>query len=212
MKRAVILLNGTPPQKELAVRYTRDTAVYCCDGAAKWAQEYGIEIAYLIGDMDSLDSRILDHYIACGVHIRKLQEEKDETDAQIALQMAMEDGAMQITLLGATGKRLDHMMGNLMLLKKAYDAGCEAYIVDEYSRVYVQNGAFEIQGRAGQLVSVLPMGENVRCVATKGLYYPCSDKLLRNDEPLFLSNYMTQERAYIHLDGYAWVVLSEELK
>ena len=46
----------------------------------------------------------------------KLNPMKDDTDTEAAIRLAIEKGAQSITLLGATGSRIDHVLANIELL------------------------------------------------------------------------------------------------
>ena len=60
---------------------------------------------------------------------------KDETDAELALLRAIDAGADAITMIGATGTRLDHVMGNIQMLKLALDRKVSCQIVDAHNRI-----------------------------------------------------------------------------
>ena len=75
-------------------------------------KELGLVPDVIVGDFDSVDPAVLAFYrkmehIVWEVH----QPEKDDTDTELALKRAMAMGAGEIVILGATGGRLDHMIG-----------------------------------------------------------------------------------------------------
>ena len=91
--------------------------IVAVDGGLKAARALGITPDVIVGDFDSADPSVLACYrkqehIIWEVH----QPEKDDTDTELALKRAMAMACTEIVLLGATGGRLDHMIGNIQLL------------------------------------------------------------------------------------------------
>ena len=85
----------------------------------------------IVGDFDTVRPEILSYYrkmehIIWEVH----QPEKDDTDTELAIKRALAMNCSYITLLGATGGRLDHMIGNIHLLFPCLQKGTYAEIVD----------------------------------------------------------------------------------
>ena len=89
------------------------------------AADAGMEYLYrshrvpdvIVGDFDSVGTEALAYFKTLpGVAIQKLIPEKDDTDTESAIRLAIRRGAERITLLGATGTRLDHVLGNIELL------------------------------------------------------------------------------------------------
>src|SRR2546428_11455099 len=87
------------------------------DGGAATALEFGCTPRIVVGDFDSLDGLLLEDLGKRGSEIRRAAVEKDETDTELAVQVAIDEGATRITLAGALGgARLDHNMANIFLL------------------------------------------------------------------------------------------------
>lgn len=71
----------------------------------------------IIGDFDSVSSEALDYFKSNrGIEICMLNPEKDDTDTEHSVRFAIERGATDITILGGTGSRLDHVLGNIAVL------------------------------------------------------------------------------------------------
>ena len=103
--------NGQPPDRKLFHRVL-DTAdlLIAADGGALWCLEYGVEPHLVIGDLDSFPTS---HYPGITV----VHDPDQETnDLEKALKAAMERGARSVTLLGATGRRLDQSLKNISVM------------------------------------------------------------------------------------------------
>jgi thiamine pyrophosphokinase len=186
------------------------------DSGAATALEYGCTPRIVVGDFDSLDGAILEDLGKRGSKIRRVAVEKDETDTELALQVAIDEGATRITLVGALGgARFDHTMANILLL-----AGFERVpimLVDGPSTCWLVHGpgSSAIDGKVGDLVSLLPQTGDASGVRTKGLYYALQGETLSFGKPRGVSNVLTEDHAEVSVDGGVLLVIYtnvEELK
>lgn len=175
--------------------------VIAADSGAEAAMRYGLIPAFVVGDFDSLDQQTLEKLRSTGSQIRTVAVEKDETDTELAVQIAVEQGATEVTLLGALGgSRFDHTMANVLLL-----AGFESLhmrIVDGTSAGWLLKGPGTgvIEGERGDLLSLLPLTENAEGVSTQGLHYPLRGETLHFGKPRGVSNVLTEARAEVTLE------------
>ena len=186
------------------------------DSGAKTALEYGCTPRIVVGDFDSLDGLVLEDLGKRGSQIRRVAVEKDETDTELAVQVAIEEGATRITLVGALGgARFDHTMANILLL-----AGFEHVpitIVDGPSMCWLVRGpgSSAIDGQVGDLVSLLPLTSDASGVRTKGLYYALKGETLTFGKPRGMSNVLIEKHAEVSVEGGMLLVIrteAEELK
>ena len=119
---------------------------------------------YILGDFDSIDPEVIRWYRSQEeIPIREYKPEKDATDTRIGLELAIELGSDRIFLLGATGGRLDHYMGNLQSLIVPAKCHKEAWILDEQNAVTVLWDSRTIKKRCafGKYISFFSMGDEV---------------------------------------------------
>lgn len=165
--------------------------VVAADGGARLAEELGLPIDLWVGDGDSLDPAALDRLRAAGIPLEPAREDKDESDTELAVLAAAGRGAEAITILGALGgPRLDHALANVGLLAHAALSGRPVRLVDPTARVTLLRGPGEatLEGRAGDVVSLLPLGGDASGVVTEGLRYPLLDEPLPAGPARGLSN------------------------
>ena len=94
------------------------------DGGLFFCQEHQIMPTVAVGDFDTLPPDILKWYKThTDLEIREYNPIKDAADTQIAVELAMESGSTDITVLGATGTRLDHVLGNIQMLYLPLEKG-----------------------------------------------------------------------------------------
>lgn len=202
----LIVCNGDAPSKALLQREmaTADR-VMSCDGGAETLARYGWKADGMVGDFDSLGRRRADELAAlwqCEMMV--LDEDKDQTDTQVAIELAIGAGAKEIVLLGALGGRFDHALGNALLLIKCERAGVKAVIYDEQNEIRVTCTVLILPGKVGDMLSVLPLGVNARIRCTDGLAYPLYDRDLDLGDTLTLSNRYDAEEALIDV-AHGWV-------
>jgi thiamine pyrophosphokinase len=181
-----------------------DRLVIAADGGLLKAKAAGVKPDVVVGDFDSVPAGAVDAAEADGVEVIRYPTSKDESDTELAVREAIRRGAGQVDIAGALGgQRIDHTLANLLLLASP-DLGASVAIVDGpvTVRVIGRRGAerLELDGRAGDLVSLLPLTEVATAVTTEGLVYPLRAAMLRQGPTLGLSNEMTGERAWVSLD------------
>lgn len=158
----------------------------------------------IIGDFDSAERESLAYFREQGrTQIRELCPIKDDTDTESAIRYALEQGAEQITLLGATGSRLDHVLGNVELLGIGLKAGVPITIMDEKNRIRMIDKGITIKKseQYGTYVSLLPYTERVEHLTLCGVKYPLADATLTGFCSLGVSNEIVEEEAEITFDG-----------
>jgi thiamine pyrophosphokinase len=178
------------------------------DSGAATALEYGYTPQIVVGDFDSLDGSLLEDLGKRGSEIRRAAVEKDETDTELALQVAIDEGATKITLAGAFGgARFDHTMANILLL--AGFEGVPITLVDGPSMCWLVRGpgSTAIEGQVGDLISLLPMTGDASGVHTKGLYYALKGETLAFGKPRGVSNVLIEEHAEVSVEGGMLLVI-----
>ena len=184
--------------------------VIACDAGYKYCAAARIRPDFVIGDFDSAGEDSYRAALELGIPARRLNPIKDDTDTQAALDYAFEHTTGDIYLLGATGGRLDHLMGNFGLLGYALKKGRTAYILDERNRVQLIAGdcrlAIQAAGQYGRYVSVMPYGQPATGVTLTGFKYPLTGATLMGFDTLTISNEITATVGYISIKtGYLLV-------
>lgn len=178
------------------------------DSGAATALQYGCAPRIVVGDFDSLDGALLEELDRRGCEIRRSPVEKDETDTELAVQAAIDTGATRITLVGALGgARFDHEMANILLLVGFKDVPIT--LVDGPLICWLLRGPGNaaIEGKAGDLVSLLPLTGDANGIRTKGLYYPLNGETLSFGKPRGMSNVLTENHAEVYVENGMLLVI-----
>ncbi len=205
------MAGGATDPRDVAALDSADL-VLAADSGAAWLATIGRRPDRLVGDFDSLDSRLLGELEAAGVPVERHRAEKDETDAELALERAVELGADEVTLLGAlAGERLDHELANLFLIADPRWVGAlhEVRVVCGGTLVRPLHGqaSLELEAPVGATVSLLPVGGDAIGVRTGGLRYPLHDEVLRFGRSRGLSNLVVQAPASVSLEDGVLLVI-----
>jgi thiamine pyrophosphokinase len=151
---ALILANGLAPSKSLLNRHLADADVFvCADGGANAAAKLGVVPDLIIGDLDSILPATVKRF--SGVTARRIADQ-NSTDLEKALTWAVKNGYKEVRVLGATGGRLDHAVGNLSaLVKFSRKIVVTFHDTDGELSVVGSERIFDVP--VGTIVSLLPM-------------------------------------------------------
>jgi thiamine pyrophosphokinase len=126
----------------------------------------GITPDVIVGDLDSIHSEALVKFR----RIEMCEDRNDQTtDLEKAITWAIQSNFDHITVVGASGKRVDHTVGNLGVLRKFYPDAIISMIDDSGELCYVGR-EYSFEAEKGEVVSLIPLN---RCegVSTSGLKY-----------------------------------------
>ena len=189
--------------------------VIAVDGGLEAAKKLEIIPDYIVGDFDTVSQEILEEYQKYP-HIvwEQHRPEKNETDTELARSLGLTLGCGKMVFLGATGGRLDHMLGNLHTLYACLECGVEAYLVDAQNKICLldQGKTFFKEKLWGKYVSFLPYTEEVKAITLTGFKYPLQKKTIkRGKEPgLCISNEVEQDWAQIEFEEGILICIESE--
>ena len=170
------------------------------DKGLQFLYENRVMPTHVVGDFDSVPPHIIEYYeTETQVPIRRFQPEKDASDTEIALRLALELGVNILWILGATGTRLDHVMANIQILSIAHAQGVKAYLLDAHNRISLEEHEVLLSKsrRFGDYFSVFPFGSVVEQLSIEGAKYPLSGYRLCPDSSMCVSNEWKDEEVKI---------------
>lgn len=212
-KEAIIVSGGTLDEEYVlsVLEKKQERFLIAVDRGLLFLHEHDICPDYIVGDFDSVPQDVITRYKdQKKIPIREFNPVKDATDTEIAIYLAIEYQCQMITILGGTGTRLDHVLGNIQSLKIAVDSGVQAYLQDTHNRIQIIKGETELQRGDvfGKYFSVFPLGGIVDRFSIKGAKYPLVDHTLTPYDSLCVSNELKEEKVMISFpEGY--VILME---
>ena len=169
MNRVVILADGEFPTHETPLSILKDNEyLVCCDGAAKKCIENGYIPDAIVGDMDSLDEDFKSRYKSI-IHQSDCQETNDLTKA---VEFVISNSPSEIVILGATGKREDHTLGNISLLMEYHlKHNIPIKMYSDYGLFIPLTSTSTLECRKNSQVSIFALTPQSK-LESKGLKYP----------------------------------------
>ena len=172
----VILADGEFPASFRTLEILKNAArIVCCDGSAASLLSYGLEPDWIVGDLDSLSDDLKRRYADKLVLI----DEQESNDLSKTFHFCVSRGWDSIVILGATGKREDHTIGNLSLLGDYARIQPSVRIVTDYGEFSVVQESGEIASYAGEKLSIIAL-DGETAVTSMNLKYPMNSLKLNH--------------------------------
>lgn len=207
MSRAVIFANGILPDPAAARSLLQSgDLIVAADGGLHNALSAGVTPHIVIGDMDSVSPSDLNDVEKAGGQSLRFPVEKDETDLELAIRHVLENQVTEIIVIGALGGRLDQLLGNLSLLTSV-PAGVDIRLDDGKEQVMVVDRSISINGKPGDVISLIPWGAAVTGIRTEGLRYPLHGETLHPHKSRGISNEMVNWKASINFSEGKLIVV-----
>lgn len=164
-----MLTGGDPVPAALAPSLPRRDLVIAADSGLALAPLLGLTVDIVIGDLDSLDptsplgeTEVIRH-----------PTDKDRSDLELALDEARRHQTTSLIVVGGRGGRLDHLLANVATISTFPEA--EVTWLTGEEAVYLVRTRRRIRGEIGDLLTLLPVGGEVKGVTVEGLHWPLDD-------------------------------------
>lgn len=174
--------------------------IIAADSGMELLHRLGIDPDMIVGDFDSVSEKVLEEYREKEhIEISMLDPVKDDTDTEHAIREAIRWGAKHITILGGTGTRLDHVLGNINLLGIGIEENVEIELLDPHNRVRMLDHGITLSKRKqyGKFFSLIPYTDEVKGVTLSGVKYPLDHYNMSGFNSLGISNEITEMTAEI---------------
>ena len=169
----VILANGGFPEHEIPLSLLKNARrIICCDGAAEKLLAFGREPDFIVGDLDSISEELKQRFSS----ILFQNSEQETNDLTKSVKFCIEHGWDKLTILGATGKREDHTLGNLALLVD-YGKIADVQLLTDYGVFTPQLQSAVYESYRGQQISIFSLSPPT-LLTTENLVYPLQKRNL----------------------------------
>lgn len=167
---------------------------------------------YIIGDFDSVNKTTLNQYENKNIEITYLKPEKDFTDTHMAIKLAIEKRAKHITIIGATGTRMDHTLANIHALNETLQNNVPTEIINENNKIMLINKKAKlIKNTNYKYVSIIPLTTKITGVTLKGFKYNIENATINLGESIGVSNEQIEQEALIEIkEGIAILIYSKD--
>jgi thiamine pyrophosphokinase len=183
-------------------RLPDDRFLIAADSGLDHARALGLHVDLVVGDLDSVSPDALADAEATGVSVERHPTAKDAIDTELAIEAALARGAGRIVVVGGGGDRLDQLLGGLFVLTHPMlrAAVVEAWIGAAYVRALQGPASADLDGPAGDYVSLLPVHGPADGVGSDGLRYPLRGETLHAGSSRGVSNEFVGSPACVSLE------------
>ncbi len=201
---ALVVVGGVDPDLGLLADLADSASlVVAADSGAVHAAAAGCRIDIAVGDFDSIPASVLDGLIEDGVRLERHPVDKDATDLELAIDVAVREGSKRVIVIAGHGGRVDQSVANVLIIASRTYVTIEMHAVLDAALVSVVHGGGEltIEGRPGDTVTILPIHGDAEGVWTDGLEYPLVGETLPAGTTRGVSNVLSGTAARVGLDA-----------
>lgn len=213
----LVIVGGQIHETDLLKKLLTETSfdhVIAADSGLNWAHRLGIIPDQMLGDFDSAEPAVVEHYRKLQIPVKVYPARKDYTDSELALWAAMDmaQAGDEIWMLGGIGSRMDHTLGNVFLLYEPLKKGIRACLMDGINEIRLLQGGDELsleRRKQQQYLSILPFLGSAKGIDLEGVAYPLQDYTLEPGKCIGISNEIEDAQALIRIkEGYLLVIRS----
>ena len=208
-KKAFIYTGGTVFDEYVIEKPEAGDLVIAADAGYLTAQKMGITPDVLLGDFDTLGVE----NIPDGIECLRVPAEKNDTDTQLAVQVAIERGAKEIVIVGGLSGRLDHTLSTLAILEDLWERKNDriyATLTDGKNRVrFLRNSGTILPRSQYRYFSLIAVDPLVKGITLEGCKYPLKNGRISRRHQWAVSNEITGNCTLIEIRrGGVWVIES----
>ena len=193
--RAFIYTGGKINVSNITEHPKSDDIKIAADAGYKNALALGEKADIILGDFDSYTDEL-----PKDAEILTVPAEKDFTDTQMAVKVALEKGATEIVFIGGLSGRLDHTLANISLLSELWKIRVHTVMTDGFNRVRYLNSSSTLIARSGyKYLSVIAISEKLKGVSIEGCKYPLDNASVFRANQYAVSNEIIGNCALISL-------------
>ena len=202
--KAFIYVGGEIFAENITESPKKDDLIIAADSGLLNAKALGVSPSILLGDFDSLGEPDVDD----DVRVVRLPAEKDVTDTQAAVDLALEEGAREIVIIGGLSGRLDHTLSVLAILEKLDAMHVHALATNGQNRArFLRNNSTLIARSKFRYLSLIAADPVVKGVTLEGCKYPLKKARLSRTHQYAVSNELVGNCALIDVRrGGVWVL------
>lgn len=203
MKNRTVIVSGGDIDTDSALDFLKKNIydnLIGADRGIEFLASQKLTPSHIVGDFDSSDKKVLSYFRQQGeVEIYQYRPEKDLTDTEIAVNLAVKLKSKSITILGATGTRIDHVLANISILTIPLKLGIACTLLDKHNRIVLKDRSFTLEKKDqyGKFISFFPFGGPVEGLTLRGVHYPLTEYLLSPGDPICVSNEIVEKEARI---------------
>lgn len=184
--------------------------IICADGGVNHLLKIGKLPDIVLGDLDSIGKKELDVLEREKIEIKRFPTMKEKTDTELCVDFLLKKNFKEISLMGVTGRRLDHTLANIYLLKKIYKMGVKANIIDTNNKILYTEDTLSIKKKPDRFVSIIPISERGVEVSLRGFVYPLEKENLPFGSTMGISNKIIEDYGKVKVHRGSIIVIESK--
>ena len=209
-KKFVIFLNGEYrySQEFMDRLISEETICFCADGGANFAFQYGKVPEMIIGDLDSIEKKVLEYYKSKNILIKKFPKDKDFTDFELILKeinkiSENKNFVEKIFVVGGLGKRIDMTLSNLFIMEKYKNL----VFLQENEEIFYAEKSFILKNKKEYEFSIIPISEKVEKLTLKGFKFETDKIDVKRESSRLVSNVILENEASVEFENGKLIII-----
>ena len=209
-KKYVIFLNGEYKysQEFMDKLISENTVCFCADGGANFAFKYGKMPEVIVGDLDSIEKGVLEHYEKKNVLMKKFPKDKDFTDFELILEEISKieknrNYLKKIFVVGGLGKRIDMTLSNLFMMEKYKNL----VFLQENEEIFYAEKSFVLKNKKECEFSIIPISEKVEKLTLKGFKFETDKIDVKRESSRLVSNVIVENEASVEFENGKLIII-----
>lgn len=181
------------------------------DRGALFLIKHGVIPDIAVGDFDSItqeEFKLIEEQ--CPKVIACDPVDKDLTDSELALDLAIETQPEDILLFGVTGTRIDHTLACIQMMARALQRQIRCSVMDLNNYVTITGSHALVQERGYTYVSLLPVTPEVTGITLQGFQYPLYEATLKLGQSLGISNRLTSQAGTVTIQSGLLLIIQSK--
>ena len=209
-KKYVIFLNGEYKysQEFMDKLVSKNAVCFCADGGANFAFKYGKIPEVIVGDLDSIEKKVLEYYKSKNILIKKFPKDKDFTDFELILKeinkiSENKNFVEKIFVVGGLGKRIDMTLSNLFIMEKYKNL----VFLQENEEIFYTEKSFVLKNKKEYEFSIIPISEKVEKLTLKGFKFETDKIDVKRESSRLVSNVILENEASVEFENGKLIII-----
>jgi len=209
-KKYVIFLNGEYKysQEFMDKLVSKNVVCFCADGGANFAFKYGKIPEVIVGDLDSIEKKVLEYYKSKNILIKKFPKDKDFTDFELILKeinkiSENKNFVEKIFVVGGLGKRIDMALSNLFIMEKYKNL----VFLQENEEIFYVEKSFVLKNKKEYEFSIIPISEKVEKLTLKGFKFETDKIDVKRESSRLVSNVICGDEASVEFENGKLIII-----
>ena len=209
-KKYVIFLNGEYKysQEFMNKLVSENAGCFCADGGANFAFKYGKIPEMIVGDLDSIEKKVLEYYKSKNILIKKFPKDKDFTDFELILKeinkiSENKNFVDKIFVVGGLGKRIDMALSNLLIMEKYKNL----VFLQENEEIFYVEKSFVLKNKKEYEFSIIPISEKVEKLTLKGFKFETDKIDVKRESSRLVSNVICGDEASVEFESGKLIII-----